>query len=71
MHYENGARNIICPLIAEIGGNSMKYNKDNKYAILEGKDENLAIDVSDLDLSFSKTAGMVDTSNLSLLFYFT
>lgn len=49
----------------------MKYNKDNKYAILEGKDENLAVDVSELDLSFSKAAGMVDTFILSLLFYFT
>ncbi len=49
----------------------MKYNKDNKYAILEGKDENLAIGVSELDLSFNKTAGMVDTFILSLLLYFT
>lgn len=37
-------------LIAEIGENSMKYNEGNKYIILEGEDENLAVEVSELDL---------------------
>lgn len=34
----------------------MKYNKGDKYVILEGEDENLAIEVSELDLSSSRTA---------------
>lgn len=47
---------MICLPIAEIGENSMKYNKGDKYVILEGEDENLAIEVSELDLSSSRTA---------------
>ena len=31
----------------------MKYNKGDKYIILEGEDENLAVEVSELDLSSS------------------
>jgi len=34
----------------------MKYNKGDKYIILEGEDENLAVEVSELDLSSSRTA---------------
>jgi len=34
----------------------MKYNKGDKYVILEGEDENLAVEVSKLDLSSSITA---------------
>jgi len=34
----------------------MKYNKGNKHIILEGEDENLAVEVSELDLSSSRTA---------------
>lgn len=34
----------------------MRYNEGNKYIILEGEDENLAVEVSELDLSSSRTA---------------
>lgn len=34
----------------------MRYNEGNKYIILEGEDENLAVEVSKLDLSSSRTA---------------
>lgn len=34
----------------------MRYNEGNEYIILEGEDENLAVEVSELDLSSSRTA---------------
>jgi len=34
----------------------MKYNKGDKYIILEGEDENLAVEVSELDSYSSRTA---------------